>query len=789
MPRHQRFRKAAARGLLAALLLCPPPAPLNAQTAAAPTPSPEQPSSPTVLPTVNIIGSTPLLGSGVNPDTVPGQVSILGSKDITREGTPNLTRALGEQLPGVTLNNAAGNPYQPDLFYHGFQASPLQGTEQGLAVYVNGVRFNQAFGDTVNWELIPDVAIDQVNLVGSNPAFGLNALGGALNVQLKNGFTYHGFEADLSGGSFGQVQGDLQYGKQSGDFAVYFAGTALHESGWRDQQSSDIQNFYGDLGWRGERTELHLSITAANSALNNPGTAPVQLIAADPRALFTAPNAVDSKYLQIALTGSYQVTDTISVQGNTYYNYFRQQIRNGNAPSFAPCDDGSGALCLGPGTPLTSRSGSPIPDYLNGGPYSQLDQQTTNTNGYGAAAQVTSTDAIFGRKNQAVAGLSFDGALTNFGALSSVGGLSSPNRDFVGPGFPIDQADGSIAPVSVNITDATYGVFATDTLDVTSRLSATVSGRLNVAGIDLNDQNGTSLTGNHNYTRFNPAAGLTYKVTPWLTAYGGYSEANRAPTPAELSCASAAAPCSLANFFVGDPDLKQVVAHTVEAGLRGSVQPFTDATFAYSVGLYHADLDDDIEFINSPIEGRAYFQNVGATRRQGVDANLRFTTPRWQAWAGYAYTEATFQTGFTEAAQNNPAADANGNVAVRPGDRLPGIPAQRVTLGVSYKVTDEWTLGATAVGASGAYLFGDAANLTPKLPGYFVLNLNTTYQLTDHVQLFATLENVTDQKYFVYGTFSPTSSIFLAQAPNATNPRSYNLAAPIGGFGGVRVTF
>ncbi len=782
MRTNRRLGTAAARGILVALLLGPPTAPAGAQTPAATAPS-------TVLPTVRIIGSTPLLGSGVDPDTVPGQVHILGAKDITRGGTPNLTRALGEQLPSVTLDNAASNPYQPDLFYHGFQASPLQGTEQGLAVYVGGIRFNQAFGDTVNWDLIPDLAIDQVNLESSNPAFGLNALGGALNVQLKNGFTYHGFESDLSGGSFGQVRGDLQYGKQSGAFAAYFAATALHQDGWRDQQSSDIQNFFGDLGWRGERAEVHLSITAANSSLNGPGTAPVELIATDPRAQFTAPNLVDNKYLRLALTSNYQVTDAISVQGNAYYGYFRQHVRNGNAPSFEPCDNGTGGLCLESGDPLTDRSGNTIPDYLNGGPYSQLDRQTTNSNGYGTAAQVSFADTIFGRKNQAVAGVSFDGALTNFGGLSSAGGISSASRDFVGPGIPIAQADGSVAPVRVNITNASYGVFATDTLDVTSRLSATASGRLNVVETDLDDRTGTALTGNHSYVRFNPAAGLAYKITPWLTAYGGYSEGNRAPTPAELSCASPAAPCSLANFFVGDPDLKQVVAHTVELGLRGSVQPFADATLAYSVGLFHTDLNDDILFVNSPIAGRAFFQNVGATRRQGVDASLRLTTPRWRAWAGYAYTDATFRTGFTEAAQDNPAADATGTVTIRPGDRLPGIPAHRVTLGVSYKVTDAWMLGATMVAASGAYLFGDAANLTPKLPGYVVVNLATSYQLTENIQLFGTIENVTDQKYFIYGTFSPTSSVFLSQAPNATNPRSYNIAAPIGGYGGVRVTF
>ena len=168
-----------------------------------------------------MVGATPLLGSGVDRDKVPAETQVLTDRDISRNGYPQMLRALDENVPGVTLDNAAGNPFQPNLFYHGFLASPLQGNPQGLAVYLNGVRFNQPFGDTVNWDLIPDVAIDRMDLVGSNPVFGLNALGGALSVRMKNGFTYHGAEIDLLGGSFAHYQGELQYGVQSGNTAAY----------------------------------------------------------------------------------------------------------------------------------------------------------------------------------------------------------------------------------------------------------------------------------------------------------------------------------------------------------------------------------------------------------------------------------------------------------------------------------------------------------------------------------------------------------------------------------------
>src|SRR6201998_3307842 len=206
---------------------------------------------PFSLPTVEVVGATPLLGSGVDRDKVPAETQVLTDRDISRNGYPQMLPALEENVPGVTLDNAAGNPFQPNLYYHGFLASPLQGNPQGLAVSLNGVRFNQPFGDTVNWDLIPDIAIDRMDLVGSNPVFGLNALGGALSVRMKNGFTYQGGEIDLLGGSFDHYQGNLQYGVQSGNVAAYVAATGLHEGGWRDLQSSNLGNFYGDLGLAG----------------------------------------------------------------------------------------------------------------------------------------------------------------------------------------------------------------------------------------------------------------------------------------------------------------------------------------------------------------------------------------------------------------------------------------------------------------------------------------------------------------------------------------------------------
>jgi outer membrane receptor protein involved in Fe transport len=764
----------------AGLLILAPAAGLAQPSSAAPTP---------VEPLV-VVASTPLPGSGVDIAKAPEQIHVLTASDLARAGPADALGALNEQVGAINLDSAAGNPFQPTLVYHGFEASPLQGTSQGLAVYVDGVRFNQPFGDTVNWDLIPDIAIARVTLEGSNPVFGLNALGGSLNVRLKTGVDFHGGDADVSGGSFGKVEGAAEYGGSAGPTAFYVAVRDVHEAGWRDLQASDIQSAYADLAWQGEPGQAHLGVQAANAILNGPGTSPVQLLAADPRAQFTAPNAIANRYAALTASGDLKLTARTSVQVVAYVDNFHQQVTNGNAPNDTPCNDGSGLLCDGAGDPSATLGGATIPAFLGSSPfaYSELDKQTTLTNAYGVSGQATNAGVLLGLGNHGVAGVSFDGAATGFSAISYIGGLTPVTRVFVGPGVVIDEP-GQNTPVRVSVIDANEAAFVTDTLDVGSRLSVTAAGRYNLVQVNLRDRLGGDLSGDHRYGRFNPAVGASFRAAPWLTGYAGYSQANRAPTPAELSCAGPNQSCSLANFFVGDPNLKQVVAHTVEAGLRGRWDGGWGGAFSYSLGLYRTDLGDDIVFINSVTLGRAFFTNIGATRRQGLDADLTYKAARWSAYVAYSHTDAAFRSGFVESAGGNPAADANGDITIRPGDRLPGAPADQVKLGLRLEPTRRLSLGAAAVARGASYLVGDEANLTPPLPGFFVVNLDASYRLTPRLQLFVRVENATDARYFTFGGFSPTSAVFLAQAPGASDPRSYSPSAPIGVLSGVRLTF
>ncbi len=441
-------------------------------------------------------------------------------------------------------------------------------------------------------------------------------------------------------------------------------------------------------------------------------------------------------------------------------------------------------------SPSTTRGGATIPAFLGNSPfaYNELDTQTTNTNSYGAAGQVSDTGELFGFKNHFVAGASFDGAQTEFNATASIGGVTPVTRVFIGPGEVIDEP-GNNVPLRVAISDAYAAGYATDTLNLTKALAITLSGRFNFAEINLRDQDGGDLTGNHAYARFNPAAGATYEFAPWLTIYAGYAEANRAPTPSELSCAGPENSCSLANFFVGDPDLKQVVAHTIEAGARGHLELPNESQLSYDIGFFHTNSDDDIIFINSVSLNRAFFANVGQTRRQGFSARADYRLDRVSAYVDYTYTDAMFETPYVESAGSNPDGDDNGNIMVQRGDQLPGVPRSVLKMGLDVDLTRAWHFGGDGQLQSGQYLTGDEANLTPRLPGYFVMNLHSSYDITPRLQLFASALNVLDRRYYTFGTFSSTNAVYLAQTPNATNPRAYSLAAPLGFFGGVKLRF
>jgi iron complex outermembrane recepter protein len=801
-------------------------------------------SAQTVLPDINVIAPTPLSGTrtpkpstgtaapatsapsaapaagtagpadltSIDRDKVPSNTVVLTPNDFNHEYSTSFLDALNRGLPGVALSDQTGNPFQKDLTYRGFTASPVQGTPQGIAVYQNGVRVNESWGDVVNWDFIPEKAIDKVSLFPSNPVFGLNAIGGALSIQMKNGFTYQGTELEALIGSYGRVQSSVQAGKQDGNLSAYALFESAYDRGWRDfASSSHLNRMYVDVGARNELTEFHISFTGADNILGNVAAAPLNLLSQSYSSVFTWPQVTKLQLAFLQANVTHNFSDTLSFQGNLYYRGFWQAHEDGNGTNAFPCDrngttGASQFLCIGNGDPVSGSNPVLNPVANTGAFLGENDRNWVSSNTFGGTAQLTSTNKVFEHDNHFVVGASVDHGYTQFSAASELG-IIDPQTLFVqGLGIFLNQPSDAFSLQSLHANNTYTGFYATDTFDVTNRLSVTAGGRFNIAQINLQDQTGLNpdLNSSNQFQHFNPMVGATYKITPNLTTYADYAIANRAPTPLELGCSSSTNPCMIDTFLVADPPLKQVVSRTIEGGLRGTFGKDTNTgLLTWGVGVFDTVSDDDIINLAAQlgiVSNFGFFQNFGKTERKGVEAKADYIVERWKLYANYTFVDATYQSAGMLNSPNNPNAITDPNTGIQfvnvvPGDHIGGIPAHRFKAGAEYAVTDKWKVGADLNVVGSSYLLHDDTNASPKVPAYGVLNLHTSYQLTPNIQLFGLINNALNQHYYLFGTFTSTGGFTPADNTNTntlgalTDPRTFVPGMPFAAYAGLKATF
>jgi len=763
----------------------------------APTTPPVEEGSSVLEPTQ--VKMSPVGGSEIPIAKVPGSVGTVSSSDVTRSGTMAVQDALQSRIPGVIVNNLQGNDFQTNVQFHGFEASPLDGVPQGLAVYENGVRINEAFGDVVNWDFLPSVAISDIAVMTNNPAFGLNALGGSVSITMKDGFNFQGVETDFRMGSFGRVQGSVQAGQQFGNYAAYVAVEDIHDDGWREFSPSNIRRMFADIGFKNHDAEFHANFTGADNFIGAVAASPVELLDQSYSDVFTNPQTTQNDMAMGSLNGSVNVTDTLKVSGVSYYRRFNQRHVDANGSNSAPCASDPSVLCFDnlDGTttdPLIDQHGNPVLTPAGGDNFvGEIDRTSQQAESFGGSLQGVEKGKIFGHGNQFLLGGSIDHGRVGYQTNAEIGSIG-PEFVITGDGQIIQNSD--IRPVNITSTNTYYGVFFSDTFDVTDRLSLTAGGRFNYADIRLQDNTGAAplLNGDNKFQRFNPMAGGTYQLAPGLTIYSGYSEANRAPVAAELACADPNNPCLVSSFLTADPPLKQVVSRTAEVGLRGEIKSLDNQRISWSLGYFHAVNSDDIINVASSINGRSYFQNAGSTLREGLDASIDYRNDRLYLFANYNFTDARFESTFDVNSPNNPQNPSNGNdfiTTVHPGDRMPGIPQHRFKAGFDYWITHQWKFGGDVTAASDQIFFGDEANLNTPLPGYAVVDLHTSYDVTKNIQVYAIINNLFDHHYATFGNYFQLDDASAASLGTIdfTDPRTVVPATPLAAYGGVKVRF
>lgn len=764
---------------------------------------------------VEVVSTTPLAGVGLPIEQIPSNVQVVNGEELQEQRSLNIADYMNNNLLGVSVNETQNNPFQPDILFRGFTASPLLGTPQGLSVFQDGVRVNEPFGDAVNWDLIPVNAIAGINLMpGSNPVFGLNTLGGSLSIVTKNGRTHGGGAVETSFGSWGRKNTAAEFGGVSKDGSVdyFISGNYFDEDGWRDASPTEVKQLFGKVGWQNETSRLELSYTGADNNMIGNGLVQEELMKQFGReTINTKPDQTKNTMSFLNLNGSHWFNDDVQLTANTYYRYSKRKTLNGDVNDDFNND---------PADPLNDPLlyNGDVDAFLLGecnnaggdaeiGCSGALNRSTTKQTGYGFNAQLAFNQPFMQKQNQFIVGMGYDYSRIKFNQSTEMG-LLNATRGVDGINVENDEA-----AVDLKGKTQSWGVFATDTLSLNDFWHLTLSGRYNHIKVENRDKlipdpavDPASLTGDHSFNRFNPAVGLSFTPTKDLTVYGSYNEGMRAPTSMELGCANPAVPCKLPNAMAGDPPLEKVVSKTYEVGARGNLT----SNIRWSGSVYNTVNHDDIQFIATNAAGMGYFDNVGETRRMGLDLGLTGDIDKFRWNVGYSYLKATYESDLTLVNQVNstshPIDDADPNstevINVKKGDRLANLPDHALKIRMQYQVTPNWSVGTNINTFADVYARGNENNKHQansgvgyqgdgKISGYTVVNLDTRYKFGNSGwQVFAKAINIFDKEYASGGMLGESWFNQAGAFAGEDNPSKLLMpGAPRAGWLGVRYEF
>lgn len=743
---------------------------------------------------INIFSQTPLSVGLVGDQNTIGSVQTINAQSLVQSQAISLAEHMKNQLVSLHINDVQNNPFQPDVQYRGFTASPLLGLPQGISVYLNGTRFNEPFGDTVNWDLIPLAALESVALYsGSNPAFGQNTLGGALALQTKNGFSYTQNEIDVRFGSFGQQQYTLQSGGNKDNWGYYIIANNYQEDGWRDYSQSELKQLLATVSYASKDHSVDLTYAANKNDLLGNGAVPEQLPAlANRTAIYTQPDKTSSRYQQLSISSDNLINDRMSWQANAYYRQNEINSINGDDSDYEECELGLRySLCEGDEDDDDDHDEGDIAEVET----SELER--VHFVGYDEDTWLSDIndfshidpDSLDGTYNTGFTDNKSYGAALQFIALNHIDFFGtfdtagSPNNEFVF-GLGLDQADinfssdtefailhnDSIADdrsvTSIGLLDMESRVrlkvktqqeylYFVNTLSLSQKLKLSLAGRYNHGHVSMRDQIDTgegSLNGEHYFNRFNPAVSLNYQLNEQSLVKLSYSESSRMPSPAELSCADEDDPCKLPNGFVADPPLEQVVAKTSETSFQFTKDNFSALATVFSTLSYQ-----DIIFQQAgDRSNQGYFINLDKTKRQGIE--LAFSTKMSEVdfGASYNFLKATFESPFISFSPVNP---LGANRQVDKGDDIPGQPRHQVKFHANWQIKNDINLGAEFLYASSSYYRGDEANENKKISSYSVANLYVNYQASEQLRLSAKIDNIFDHHFNTFGTYGEADEV------------------------------
>jgi iron complex outermembrane recepter protein len=679
------------------------------------------------LPPVQVVAPAPL-PEALPRSWVPGAVDILQGAGIGASRPAVLPDVL-ERLPGVTLQNEQGNPLQPTLTIRGFVASPVTGLPQGVSVFLDGVRINEPTVEEVNFDLIPLEAVDRIEVIrGPSALFGRNTLGAAISLTTRRGEDRREIATEISGGSFGHVDTRFLLSGETRPLDYYVSLTASYEDGYRDATESRVARAFAKVGVRGAGLDATVSYQYSNDRIKQAGSLPQSELRIDRRANFTAGDFFAPELNMGIINARYPLGETLTLEGNAFVRALSTEQFNVNLIA------------------ANSR-------LLN------------TTLSVGGSLQASARNVVAGRDNVAILGVEY------------------VNNQVTSRTF--EEEAGAAQTLEANVADSqnAVGLYAQDTLVLArgftgpgSSFVLTAAARWDYLRHDIDDRLGGPSSGVWSYNRLNPRAGVNLNLSERLGFYASYSQGYRAPAFLELTCAGPGAVCPGLQVGVApDPPLNAVTATNYEVGMQARPFPWLDI----DVSVYRTDVSDDIFSVSPTGTTGVFFQNVGQTRRDGVEVGLRGRGgAALDGYVNYAYTRATFEDRVELATPLPP-----GLETVPAGSSLTLVPRHRLNLGLAYRPWPWLTLAMDARWVSSQYLRGDDANRQPPLPGYWVANGGAIARWRGF-EAFVRINNVLDNRYETFGTFAPN-----ARTPGAPVERFLTPAPPINVLAGLRYVY
>jgi outer membrane receptor protein involved in Fe transport len=672
------------------------------------------------------ISGTRLTPADSASQSVAARVDVVSATDLRRVApSPAAIAQALSGLTGVSVFDDQGTRAQPTIDLRGWTLSPVVGVPQGVSVFLDGVRINEADAQEVNFDLVPTEALASTSLIrGPITLYGKNTLAGAILLTTKRGGEAPPLDAGVSAGRFGYREAHVSSGGVTtspfGALDGFVLARGSEESGFRDETPATTRLLFANIGRRSanpDGSDLAVSLLYAHDRVYQAGSLPESRLRLDPRENYTPGDFFAPDLLHGALRATIPL-GAASLRGNLFVRRVESEQFNVNidAPSSRAHVDAAS-----PGTTLELDLPAAFAALTLGAEGSRDAVRYRVTAEPTASAPTLPDDCDAGGLCENARVDSDNGAL--FGQLI----------------IPLVRSD------SDGAADAILGL--------------TIAARADYVRTAIHDIREPRNDGSSTFWRGSPRAALTYRAARG-GAYVAINTAFRTPAALELACADENAPCVLPFSLGDDPPLAPVTVTSYEAGANWSPRSWLAAEWS----VYRSRVRNEIVFAASS-RTAGYFRNIPRTRRQGLELAVRAERRRpgstLRVFGQYALVDAQYESSIqlASALPDEP--------SITSGDRLPLSPRHRGAVGIGATILSRLAIvdaELRARGASSQLLRGDEANTRPPLPGY-ALGAAHLSMRRDRIAVGVDVDNLFDKRFATFGTFAPDPLAAVGSGP------------------------